>query len=67
MTVLGFDSITTGFAYSQGVPESILGILLAVGAGIGLLGSIAFPVLVRFLGVERTGMFIKNRYRDSFH
>ena len=55
MTVLGFDSITTGYAYSQGVPESILGILLAVGAGVGLLGSVAFPTFVRFVGVERTG------------
>ena len=55
MTVLGFDSITTGYAYSQGVPESILGILLAVGAGVGLLGSVAFPTFVRFLGVARTG------------
>lgn len=55
MTVLGFDSITMGYAYSQGVPESILGILLAAGAGVGLLGSVAFPSLVRCLGVERTG------------
>lgn len=55
MTVLGFDSITMGYSYSQGVPESILGILLAVGAAIGLLGSVAFPSFVRCLGVERTG------------
>lgn len=57
MTVLGFDSITMGYAYSQGVPESLLGILLAVGAGIGLLGSVAFPTFVRYVGVERTGDF----------
>ena len=55
MTVLGFDSITTSYAYSQGVPESILGVLQAAGAGIGLLGSVVFPSLVRYLGVERTG------------
>ncbi len=55
MTVLGFDSITVGFAYSQGVPESILGVLLAAGAAVGLLGSVAFPFFVRFMGVERTG------------
>jgi iron-regulated transporter 1 len=57
MTVLGFDSITMGYAYSQGVPESILGILLAVGAAVGLLGSVFFPFLVRCMGVERTGDF----------
>lgn len=55
MTVLGFDSITTGYAYSQGVPESLLGLILAAGAGVGLLGSITFPALVRCMGVERTG------------
>lgn len=57
MTVLGFDSITTGYAYSQGVPESLLGVLLAVGACMGLLGSITFPLLVRCIGVERTGLY----------
>ncbi|EFX70364.1 putative ferroportin [Daphnia pulex] len=57
MTVLGFDSITMGYAYSQGVPESILGILLAVGAAVGLLGSVVFPFLVRCMGVERTGLY----------
>lgn len=57
MTVLGFDSITMGYSYSQGVPESILGILRAVGAAIGLLGSVAFPSFVRCLGVERTGLY----------
>lgn len=55
LTVLGFDSITMGYAYSQGVPESLLGILLAVGAGIGLLGSVAFPSIVSRIGIERTG------------
>ena len=55
MTVLGFDSITTGFAYSQGVPEYVLGILGALGAIVGLLGSITFPFMVRRLGVLRTG------------
>lgn len=55
MTVLAFDSITSGYAYSQGVSEGILGILSAVGAGMGLLGSIVFPSFVRFVGIERTG------------
>ena len=57
MTVLGFDSITTGYAYSQGVPESILGVMGALGAVVGLLGSLAFPALVRCVGLERTGLW----------
>jgi len=55
MTVLGFDSITTGFAYSQGVPEYVLGIIGSLGAIVGLLGSITFPFIVQRLGVLRTG------------
>jgi len=55
LTALGFDSITTSFAYSQGVPEYILGVLGGTGAIIGLLGSITFPFMVRRLGVLQTG------------
>ena len=57
MTVLGFDSITTSYAYSQGVSESILGLLGGLGAVIGLIGSLAFPSLVRCVGLERTGQW----------
>ena len=57
MTVLGFDSVTTSFAYSQGVPEHILGTVGSLGSGIGLLGSIAFPFMVGRFGVLRTGQF----------
>ena len=55
LTVLGFDSITTSYAYSQGVPEYVLGVLAGIGAIMGLLGSIAFPFMVRRFGVLRTG------------
>ena len=55
MTVLGFDSITTGYAYSQGVPESVLGVIGAVGAGVGLIGSVTFPFLVKRFGINKTG------------
>ena len=57
LTVLGFDSITTGYAYSQGLSESMLGILLAVGAVIGILSTVVYPSLVRCLGVEKAGEF----------
>ena len=35
MTVLGFDSITWGYSLMQCVSESVLGILVAVSAGVG--------------------------------
>ena len=56
MTVLGFGSITIAFAYSQGVSESVLGIIGGLGAAMGLLPSLVFPLLVKCLGVERTGL-----------
>jgi len=56
MTVLGFDNITYGYAIIQKVPESILGILVAVSAVVGVLGSVAYPFLKKRLGLERTGL-----------
>jgi len=56
LTVLGFDSITVGFAYSQGVSEAVLGLMQSLGAMSGLLASFLFPALVRRLGVEKTGI-----------
>jgi len=56
MTVLGFDSITTGFIYSQGVNESFIGILTALGALFGIVGSLSFPILRRKLGKNKTGI-----------
>ncbi len=47
MTVLGFDNITYGFVLTQGIPEGILGILVAVSALIGIFGSIVYPLLRR--------------------
>jgi len=55
MTVLGFDNITTGYAYTQGVSESILGIMAAVGAVFGILGSVSFPFLRKRVGKLVTG------------
>ncbi|CAG0892948.1 unnamed protein product [Darwinula stevensoni] len=56
MTVLGFDSITQGYLYSQGVAEWLVGLLTGVGALTGLLGAVAFPSVRRRLGIERTGL-----------
>ncbi|KAL4225216.1 hypothetical protein ACF0H5_015907 [Mactra antiquata] len=57
MTVLGFDNITVGFAYSQGINESTMGILMAAGAVFGILGTIVYPIVRRRIGLERTGLF----------
>ena len=42
---------------TQGVSESILGILMGVSAVFGILGTFAYPVLRRRLGLVRTGIF----------
>ena len=37
-----------GYAIIQKVPESILGILVAVSAVVGVLGSVAYPLLKKY-------------------
>ncbi|KAM8934164.1 ferroportin-like [Pelodytes ibericus] len=55
MTVLGFDSITVGYAYTQGLSSSILSILIGVSAIVGILGTVAFTWLQKICGLVRTG------------
>ncbi|XP_060553697.1 solute carrier family 40 member 1-like isoform X2 [Ruditapes philippinarum] len=57
MTVLGFDNITVGFAYTQGVNESVMGALMAAGAVMGILGSIIYPRMRSLVGQQRTGLY----------
>uniref|UniRef100_A0A5F5PMT9 Solute carrier family 40 member n=1 Tax=Equus caballus TaxID=9796 RepID=A0A5F5PMT9_HORSE len=47
MAVLGFNCITTSYAYTQGIRSSLLGILIALSALSGLMGTI---LLTRFRG-----------------
>ena len=56
MTVLGFDNITYGYCMKQCVPESILGALVGVSAVFGVLGSVAFPILLKRIGLTKTGL-----------
>jgi len=56
MTVLGFDSITWGFSLMQCVPESVLGLLVAASALVGILGSLTFPLLRKALNTETAGL-----------
>ncbi|CAG0925888.1 unnamed protein product, partial [Notodromas monacha] len=50
MTVLGFDLVTTAYAYSQGVPPWLLGLLTGLGALNGMIGALSFPWLCSRLG-----------------
>ncbi|XP_057602686.1 solute carrier family 40 member 1 [Hippopotamus amphibius kiboko] len=56
MTVLGFDCITTGYAYTQGLSGSILSILMGASAVTGIMGTVAFTWLRRKCGLVRTGV-----------
>ncbi|MEE6490349.1 hypothetical protein FKM82_015853 [Ascaphus truei] len=55
MTVLGFDCITTGYAYTQGLNGSVLSILMGASAITGIMGTVAFTWLRRKCGLIRTG------------
>ncbi|XP_060597405.1 solute carrier family 40 member 1-like [Ruditapes philippinarum] len=57
MTVLGFDNITVGFAYTQGINESIMGVAMAAGAITGIVGTFLYPFIGKRIGLERTGLF----------
>ncbi|XP_019378628.1 PREDICTED: solute carrier family 40 member 1 isoform X1 [Gavialis gangeticus] len=56
MTVLGFDCITTGYAYTQGLSGSVLSLLMGASAVTGIMGTVAFTWLRRKCGLVRTGL-----------
>lgn len=55
-TVLGFDCITTGYAYTQGISGSLLSVLMGVSAITGLLGTVMFTKLRKLYGLVNTGI-----------
>uniref|UniRef100_A0A8C4SGM6 Solute carrier family 40 member n=1 Tax=Erpetoichthys calabaricus TaxID=27687 RepID=A0A8C4SGM6_ERPCA len=55
-TVLGFDCITTGYAYTQGISGSLLSLLMGISAITGLLGTILFTKLRKMYGLLTTGI-----------
>ncbi|TSW62333.1 Solute carrier family 40 member 1 [Bagarius yarrelli] len=55
MTVLGFDCITTGYAYTQGLDGSILSMLMGASAVSGICGTVAFTWVRKKCGLIRTG------------
>ena len=56
LTVLGFDSITTAYAYSQHVSPLTLGLLTAAGALTGIFGTFLFPIFRKIFGLDKTGL-----------
>ncbi|XP_066209869.1 solute carrier family 40 member 1-like [Saccopteryx leptura] len=56
MTVLGFDCITTGYAYTQGIGGSLLSVLTALSALSGLMGTLLFTRLRGHYGLVTTGV-----------
>ncbi|XP_077978601.1 ferroportin-like isoform X2 [Glandiceps talaboti] len=57
MTVLSCGAISIGYAYSQGVPEWIIGIFQGAGSISGVLGTVLYPFLRKRVGLERTGLW----------
>ncbi|KAM9803113.1 solute carrier family 40 member 1 [Syngnathus typhle] len=55
MTVLGFDCITTGYAYTQGLNGSVLSLLMGASAVSGICGTVAFTWVRKKCGLVRTG------------
>ncbi|XP_071777761.1 solute carrier family 40 member 1 [Centroberyx gerrardi] len=55
MTVLGFDCITTGYAYMQGLNGSVLSLLMGASAVSGICGTVAFTWVRKKCGLIRTG------------
>ena len=56
-TVISFGAITTGYAYTQGISESILSIVRGVGSLFGVIATFVFPVLRNRVGLVRSGLF----------
>lgn len=60
MTVLGFDSVTTGYIYASGVSPSLVGVSMALAGVTGVMGTVVFTCMNRRIGLERTGLFAFN-------
>ena len=56
-TVISFGAITTGYAYTQCLSESVLSIVRGVGSLFGVLATFVFPRLRNAIGVVRCGLF----------
>merc|ERR1712241_1086855 len=66
MTVLGFDNITYSYIIMQNISEALLGGIVAVSALIGVLGSTAYPILRKALGLEASGFLPTSPFWNNF-
>lgn len=57
MTVMGFNSVTTGYGYALGVKEYMLGIIRALGSLAGIVGTVMFTFLRKRIGIVRSGLY----------
>ncbi|KAJ7354739.1 hypothetical protein OS493_030516 [Desmophyllum pertusum] len=57
-TVISFGAITTGYAYTQCLSESILSIVRGVGSLFGVLATFVFPRLRNSIGVVRVSCLL---------
>jgi solute carrier family 40 (iron-regulated transporter), member 1 len=56
-TVLSFSGVTNTYIRTQGLSESVISIMMAVGAVTGIAGTFVFPRARGKIGLERTGLF----------
>ncbi|PFX27602.1 Solute carrier family 40 member 1 [Stylophora pistillata] len=56
-TVISFGAITTGYAYTQCLSESVLSLIRGIGSLFGVLATFIFPRLRNAVGVVRCGLF----------
>ena len=57
LTVLGFSTITVGYAYSQSLREVYVSVFFGTGAVCGILGTLVFPFIRHRVGLVKTGLF----------
>ncbi|XP_078395000.1 ferroportin [Cetorhinus maximus] len=55
-TVLAFDCITTGYAFTQGISGSLLSLLMGISTITGLMGTVLFTMLRKYYGLVSTGI-----------
>lgn len=56
LTVLGFNEITTSYAYSQGLKEVYVSICFGLGSVFGITGTFLFPLIRKQFGLPKTGI-----------
>lgn len=49
--------VSAGYAYSQGLSEDLIGILLACAASTGIVATFLYPRIRRAIGLHRTGLY----------